>query len=168
MQRSPMCSLLCCFFFLSLFVAIPYGSPLAFPDVAVTTDAMNASQPGPENIRCSANKYSSRVDHNICEPVLQQVDLDIQDTPGPQTWGGAHGLHDRFYHVDSCICFFTIRSSERAPQAVFSYALVKRLALTVLNTCSVEAGEKGKGGIVQLARGFWLEIEGIEWLKNIS
>ena len=163
-----MCFLLCCFLFLPLFDARPYGSPLAIPDVIVTTDAINAMQPGPEDIRCSANKYSSQVDHNVCEPILQLVDHDIADTPGPQTWGGAHGIHDRFYHVDTCVCFFSIRSSARAPQAVFSYAMVKRLALTVLNTCSVEAGEKGKGGIVQLARGFWLEVEGIEWLNDIS
>ena len=120
-----------------------------------------AFQPGPEKVSCTTGVQGELVDANVCTPVIQLVDRDADDNPGPQDWGGRDGFHEMLYQTNNCVCYILVRAQAEAPEVQFSFALVKRLALTVLNTCSIEAGEEGIGGTVAIAPFIYLSVGGI-------
>ena len=120
----------------------------------------NISQPGPEDIECF-NAEGSQIDWYICQPAFHLLENDIQHHPGPQIW---HGTDVVWWGSQASVCYIAVGPEEEeggTPQQSFSLALVKRLALTILNYCSSEVEGHGIGGNITIAPGFVVEISGV-------
>ena len=127
------------------------------------------SQPGPEKVNCHAGRRYAPIDWNICEPTFQDLDRTISLFPGPQTWGKT-GRRDTSWENPESNCQIYIRSDswDDIGPYDFSFALVKRAALTILNGCSIEAGEQGRGGDVEIAPSIMLGVFGTSFINDTS
>ena len=128
-------------------------------------NATALSQPGPEKIECF-HAGGSNIDWNSCQSTFHLLDNDILQHPGPQLWGGRQGRYEAVWGSLASTCYFIVYPDTdepwNIPQQNFSFALVKRLALGIVNLCSLEAEGYGIGGEVEIAPKFTLEVSGVE------
>ena len=113
--------------------------------------------------------WALQIDWEKCQSSFGMLDNDIALHPGLQTWGRDH-RHTKFWQDQHSICCISVTSDDwRAVTPYrFSYALVKFLALAVLNACSRAEGAEGTGGYLEVQRGLLVEITGLGPLMTNS
>ena len=106
----------------------------------------------PEDVECHTDpEIYAEVDYNSCLATFQSLNVDIDQHPGPQTWGGPNGAPDRgMWEIPQTNCAIFVGIFHHDIEVRLSYSAIKRVALTVLGTCSTAAGGPGRGGNVKL------------------
>ena len=143
------------------------ASPLLIPSTPAIdiTNLTSTYQPGPERIQCYKGDFYAPISWASCSDTFALLDATIAAHPGTQLWGGGAGGGG---HTDPMVwqaigsdCRIYLNAIDwRAmmPGIRFSFALVKRVALTTMNFCAAEAREPARppahpnfGGIVEIA-----------------
>ena len=101
-----------------------------------------------ETILCFSNTEGGpHISWQSCRPVFNTLDQDILLHPEPQTWG-IGGIQEKEWGNPNTECYILVTNFDQEWSVTlhFSYALMKRLALSTLARCSAQAGKAGRGG----------------------
>ena len=112
-------------------------------------------QPGPEDYRCYNGPWYDRITVDLCNPSLDLLRADAEAVPGPRTWGHGGNMGQQWEAIGSGCRIGVNGVWDELPfhgqYRYFSYALVLRMVITLLNSCAIQQGMPGQGGYVEVA-----------------
>lgn len=127
-------------------------------------------QPGPEEYKCYTGDFYDAINRDICQSTIQMLSDDAESMPGTQTWGHG-GRMGAVWQAPASLCKINVNGEwDELPFGgqfrYFSFAVLKRMVLMMMNRCDPQYGGPGMGGYVEVAPKIYVGIFGTTFLHS--